>query len=282
VRETTRINFTKTTLAALIAPTTARRVAYFDTKTRGLLLLITLKGTKTFYVRRKLNGRSERIFIGRFPEWSVEKARACADEINAACGRGEDPAEFGRAKRSEMTLDDLFEQYMNRNGPHLRRPDKPRNNYRLYLGHWGNRRLSTVKRHEVDSLHKHLARTKSNVTANIALKLLHAMYNKAINEWRIWSGDNPAHGIRKLRENSRDRFLQAAEMPFFMLAVALEPNTDVRDLVQLALLTGARRANLLAMRWDNVTLEEKVWRIPETKNGTPQLLPLAPEAILIL
>jgi integrase len=70
-------------------------------------------------------------------------------------------------------------------------------------------------------------------------------------------------------------------MPFFMMAVGLEWNEDVRDLVQLALLTGARRANLLAMRWDQVGLEDKVWRIPETKNGTPQLLPLTPEATLI-
>ena len=93
-----------------------------------------------------------------------------------------------------MTLDDLFQEYMHRNGPHLRRPNKPRTNYRLYLSHWGQRRLSTIKRHEVDSLHKDLARTKSNVTANIALKLLHAMYNKAINEWRIWSATIPRTG----------------------------------------------------------------------------------------
>ena len=47
-------------------------------------------------------------------------------------------------------------------------------------------------------------------------------------------------------------------------------------------LTGARRANLLAMRWDQVGLEDKVWRIPETKNGTPQVLPLTDDAMDIL
>ena len=138
---------------------------------------------------------------------------------------------------------------IDRNGPHLRRPDKPRNNYRLYMSHWGSRKLSAIKPHEVDRLHKDLASSKSNVTANIALKLLHVMFNKAIHEWRIWSGDNPAHGIRKLREVSRDRFLLAAEMPFFMMAVEVEPSRDIRDLILLALLTGARRANLLSMRW---------------------------------
>jgi hypothetical protein len=129
MRRSNRINFTKTALAALSAPTATSRVAFCDTKTRGLLLLVSVGGIKTFYVRRKLNGRSERICIGRFSEWSVERARAFADGINAAYGRGENPADLGRAKRSEMTLDNLFDEYMVRNGPHLRRPDKPRNNY---------------------------------------------------------------------------------------------------------------------------------------------------------
>ena len=245
--------------------------------------MVTAAARKTFYVRRKIDGRSERICIGRFPDdWSVENARKRADEINAACGRGENPADLVRTKRSEMTLDDLYKQYMDRNGPHLRRPDKPKNNYRLYLGHWGARKLSTIKHHQVDALHKELARTKSNVTANIMLKLLHVMFNKGINERRIWSGENPAHGIRKLREKSRERFLLAHEIPFFMLAVQQEPSLDLRDLIQLALLTGARRSNLLAMRWDQICTETHVWNIPETKNGTPQRLPLSPEAIVIL
>ncbi|TMH32600.1 MAG: site-specific integrase [Betaproteobacteria bacterium] len=278
----THINFTKTAIAALPAVAAEQRATYYDVKTRGLVILVTPRGAKTFYVRRKIKGRTERIHIGRFPEWTVERARARADEINAAFGRGDNPAEARRVGRAEMTLNDLFAEYISRNGPHLRRPDKPKNNYRLYLGHWGGRKLSTIKHHEVDSWHKQLARGKSNVTANIALKLLHVMFNKAIHEWRIWTGDNPAHGIRKLREKSRERFLQPAEMPFFMMAVAAEPNSDLRDLIQLALLTGARRANLVSMRWDQLSLDDQLWRIPETKNGTPQLLPLSPEATQVL
>jgi hypothetical protein len=119
---TTRFNFTKTALAALAAPPAGRRAIYWDTKTRGLMLLVTAGGVKTFYVRRKLSGRSERICIGRLSEWTLQRARASADEINAACGRGENPADTVRTKRSEMTLDDLFNQYMERNGPHRSGP----------------------------------------------------------------------------------------------------------------------------------------------------------------
>ncbi|MBF0310685.1 MAG: hypothetical protein HQL56_14275 [Magnetococcales bacterium] len=37
----------------------------------------------------------------------------------------------------------------------------------------------------------------------------------------------------------------------------------------MALLTGVRRSNVCSMRWDEIKLERAVWRIPETKNGSP-------------
>jgi integrase len=54
------------------------------------------------------------------------------------------------------------------------------------------------------------------------------------------------------------------------------------DFFLLAILTGARRSNLQAMRWQDVNLERAVWTIPKTKNGLPQTIPLPPEAVAIL
>ncbi len=36
---------------------------------------------------------------------------------------------------------------------HNRRPDKPQANYRLYLKYWENRRLSHIKRADIQALH---------------------------------------------------------------------------------------------------------------------------------
>lgn len=38
----------------------------------------------------------------------------------------------------------------------------------------------------------------------------------------------------------------------------------------------------LAMRWDQINLEQGEWYIPNTKNKTPQTIPLTEEAIVIL
>ena len=64
-----RINFTKSALVTLLSATP--RTAFLEVRTRGLMVLVTKGGSKSFYVRRKVDGRSERIFIVRFPEWTV-------------------------------------------------------------------------------------------------------------------------------------------------------------------------------------------------------------------
>lgn len=277
-----KINFTKAALDGLNLPEQGKRAYYYDTKTRGLGISITSAGAKSFIVYRWLHGKPERVTLGRYPDMSIEQARGKAAAVNAAIFQGENPADKSRADRAEMTLDNLKDEYLSRCADFNKRPDKPRNNYRLYLAQWGKRKLSSIRPHEVQALHAKIGRENGKVTANIALKLLHVMFNKAINEWRIWKGDNPAHGIKKFPEKSRDRFLQADELPKFLQAVEAEPNDTIRDYILMSLLTGARKANVLAMRWEEISFERCEWRIPDTKNGTPQTVPLMLEAIEIL
>lgn len=119
------------------------------------------------------------------------------------------------------------------------------------------------------------------MTANIAVKLLRAMFNKAI-DWEYWNKPNPARGIQLFKEKSRDRFLQPDELPRFFQALADESNETIRDFVLVALMTGVRRDNVMTMRWEDVQLDRGEWRIPHTKSGTEHVLPLLPEAMTIL
>jgi hypothetical protein len=70
-----RISFTKKTIEGILPSAGGKLAYYWDTKTRGLFLLVTGAGVKTFYVRRKIKGQSERLLLGRFPELSIEQAR---------------------------------------------------------------------------------------------------------------------------------------------------------------------------------------------------------------
>jgi hypothetical protein len=108
-----KINFTKVAIDVLSIPKFGKRNSYHDTKTAGLRLRITSTGVKTFSVyRRTRGGGPERITLGRYPDMTIEQARRKAAELNAAIVGGSNPADIVRASKNEMTLDDLFNEYM--------------------------------------------------------------------------------------------------------------------------------------------------------------------------
>jgi integrase len=108
-----------------------------------------------------------------------------------------------------------------------------------------------------------------------------SVLNKA-KELALWDKPNPTEGIKKFRENSRDRFLQPNQLLRFFKALSEEPNENFRDCFIVALLTGARRANVQAMKWEEINLESREWRIPDTKNKTPHTITLTDEVIIVL
>ncbi len=278
-----RFNFTIRTIQSITPPSKGKRSFFYDAKVPGLALSVTSTGTKSFLVYRKIEGRPERIFLGRYPDLSVENARNMAAETIGQIARGTNPAALKRAGREELTLEELFQEFMNRHAKvHKRTWKEDGNQFRRYLAGWKNRKLSSIKRNHVQALHAKLGHESGPYAANRLLALLRAMFNKA-EEWGYWDNKtNPAVGITKFKEKSRARFLEADELPRFFQALAEEPSDAIRDYFLISLLTGARRGNVLAMRWDEVHLERGTWEIPETKNGDSQTVPLVGPALTIL
>lgn len=322
-----KMSFSRAALVGIPAAPDGKRAYYADTKEPGLLLCVTSAGTKSFQVYLKQGGRPVRVTLGRFhptmadsvelprdcrhsdflantPELNVRMARALAGLVKIDLKSGHRPAEVKRAKRSEMTLGELFEKYetdhLKPNGK--KRIKDMREMFERFLGelpdaprksrgrvrskasgavNWQRRQLSSISKGDVQKLMADLGRESSKHAANQVLALLRAMFNKAI-EWQIYTKENPASGVKKYKFDSRERFLQSDELPRFFAAVAAEPNDDIRDSVLISLLTGARKGNVMAMRWADVSLERAEWRIPDTKNGSPVTLPLVPEALEIL
>jgi integrase len=276
--------FTKKALLALPAPPKGKRAYYYDSGARGLCLSITPAGTRTFYVYRWLQGKPERVMLGRFPDLSLEKARGKAGEVNSQIAEGKNPQDTRRALKGEPTLAWLFQEFKERHlVPH--RKSKTIQDYEWqfgkHLGHWKNRKLTAIQRKDVQKLHVKLGKQSGHYMANRVLALLSAMYGKAIS-WGLWEGENPAKGIERFKEKSRERFIQKDELPRFFEALALEPNTTARDCILLCLLTGARRSNVQSMRWKDLELDMAVWTIPDTKSGEKLTVPLVPMAIEIL
>lgn len=278
-----KINFTKTNLEGLPLPSKDKRFYFYDTRGNGLHVVVTAGGQKSFYIRRRVNGKNEKQFLGAFPDLSVEQARDKAARFAGAIASGDNPAEQRRILQGEPTLGELFEEYLER---HLKKSRKTWKEYEKqfnrYFGDWISRKASSITQEDVERKHSELSRRRGEYSANRALQLLRATYNKGLT-WRLIYCPNPAVGITMFEEQSRERVLHADEFERFFSALDME-DEDFRDFVMLTLLTGARKSNVLAMSWNDVYLMRGTWTIPaeQAKNSRMQTIVLTEVEMEIL
>lgn len=209
-------------------------------------------------------------------------------EINSRLFAGEDPNAEKRAAREAPILSQLWDRYLKTYAqPHKKASSvaEDSRNYKNHLEPWGaNRQLASITQSDVKHLHTRIGEHSGKYAANRVLSLLAAMFSKSGKDLIFDPRDNPCRGVPKFPEKARDRVLYADELRRFLAAVAMEKDTDIRDFLMIALYTGARRANVLSMAWDDLDLRSSTWTVPgaTTKNGDPMVITLAPPVLAIL
>ncbi len=275
------LNVTKAALLKAPAAKKNSRDYYYDEREAGLILAVTGAGSKSFYLYKRIEGRSERLLLGKFPDMTVEQARKAAAKAKGGIALGSNPKKEKRAVRDEMTFSTLFAEYMDKYSKvHKKSWQYDEREVNKYLSQWFRRKISSIDRAEVERLHAKIGKENGLYQANRLLERIRSIFNKAI-EWGS-KGMNPAIGIKKFRGQSRDRFLQPDELPRFIEALAKEPNEAARDFFMISLLTGARKSNTLAMMWKDINFEAATWRIEETKNSDPLTVHLPQQAVALL
>ncbi len=103
-------------------------------------------------------------------------------------------------------------------------------------------------------------------------------------QWCIPGCDNnPVRAVPRRRfSNARERYLTATEAERLRKAVEASLNPQLKHIVWLLLLTGARVSELLRAEWRHVDLERRAWLIPTSKTGKPRHVPLSQAAIDII
>lgn len=210
------------------------------------------------------------------------EAQSRAAELTARLNRGENVFDQPRKESSSVTLQELFDHYKEQ---HLEKRGKRvldnENNFKRWFA---KRNLAKKKADEFS--HEDAARLHSSMegtqgSANRAVQLGRAMFNFGIKTRFISRTDNPFAGVSLYRENERDRVLSDEEAAKLLTALEAIPaihsrERTLRDFILLSLLTGARKSNVMTMRWDEVDLKNGTWSIPAGKMKTlrAQLIPL--------
>lgn len=280
--EASKVNFRKDLLVSLQPQT--KRYHISDDKVPGLRLAVYPSGVKTFLLCRKINGVTERIKIGRFPDLTIEQARNEAKRLNSLIILGGNPHKERIAERKAVTFRELYDHYYHHHAlKFTKRPDANRKmmEYQVFPV-FGNQKAHLITTEQIRNFHTKIGETQAKSTANRLIAVVSAAYNFGIRENFI-QGINPCAALRKYSTTSRDRFLSFEELKSFQTALK-EENELFRDFFNVLLHTGARKSNVLSMKWSDINFDLNIWRIPEThtKNKEVNIVPLSETALTVL
>lgn len=177
---------------------------------------------------------------------------------------------------STTTLSNLIDEYLSvYNGKDSSRKQRL-NFWRNELGHFC---LDKIKRDKVKhSLRNLLSTGKSNATFNRYKSALSAVFKFAEDEYDIEL--NPCTGIKNKPESQPiDRWASREELHRLLNACRSSNWSKLYLYVLVAVHTGMRRGNCLALRWSSIDFDKCVAYLPTSKNKKPILIPLNNEVM---
>ena len=261
------------------------RCVIWDDNLKGFGLRVYPTGRKAFILSYRASGRKKLYTIGEYGVLTPQQARQEAQKLLAMVGQGEDPKDRRRkARESQVVTSELVGLYLERHAPRKKTGRQDERMLGLYLPNsWQKRELKGITRADVAKLHQKLGHNNGPYAANRFLALLRKMFNLAV-DWGLLpeSHPNPCTRIEQFKEEKRERFVTPEELPKLWQAIQTEESPYWRGFFLLNLFLGARKGEILAMRWEDIDIKRGIWLIPETKAGRSHHLPLPLEAIEVL
>ncbi|MBF4557213.1 MULTISPECIES: tyrosine-type recombinase/integrase [unclassified Pseudomonas] len=232
-------------------------------------------------------GRVRRLTLGKFPGMSCREARLAYAKAAEAVKDGRDPAAAKIALRVEnkeaLTVQELCTSYIERYAKPRKRSwrEDERQLLRDVVPTLGRTLAKNVQRREIVALIDKKVDAGAGVAANRLLAVVRKMFAWAVERGEL--NESPVAGVsRQHRERSRERVLSFEEIQTFYAAVTatdwIKATPPVRKSLGVMLLTGQRKGEVLAMRWEDISNESDGywWTIPAAvaKNRRTHRVPL--------
>ena len=279
--------------------TRAKDYVIWDDELQGFGLRVFASGKRSYVMQYRTAGRSRRYTIGLHGRWTPATARQEARVQFGRIAKGENPAEERQIDHSAMTVKELCTRYLDdlEAGLILGKGGRPKkattigtdtgriNRHIIPL--IGTRRVKDLAKADINKVLKNImaGKTRASVktkklrgkaivrggagTATRTVGLLGGILTYAVELGVIDS--NPAHGIRKPKDNVRKRRLSEAEYRILgkMLCDAAEDEKYVTtvDIIRQIALTGCRRSEMIGLKWTEADTGGSCLRLDDSKEG---------------
>jgi len=218
---------------------------------------------QTYVFRYGLGSRGwdRSITLGKVGEISRRRARELALELRALVLEGRDPQAVKRQRKADRTLRDLHPAFIERWAKPRKRSWENDDGYfrnhllRAHFADWPLREIDQATLWDWHAAHER------PTTANRCLETLSKAMGLA-KRWG-WCDENPCQGIEHHPEKRRRRYATPAELERLLAELREKKRAGgihfrFACLIQLLMLTGARRNEIMTCRWSEVDLERGI------------------------
>lgn len=264
---------------------------YTKSDERGLYVEVFPTGGIIWRYRYRLNGKLEKLTLGKYPALTLKNARIKRDAAASAAAMGESPAQQKQlakvAAADSTTVAEFAERYFreiqvkdrkNNTSPH-RYLDKD------ILPFIGGKAMRDVTTEDVRSIIWRKKDHGFDAAAGQIRGLLKKLCDYAVTCGLLHTNPVMALPMRHVHKAvSRDRTLSTVEIRVFMNAVfASNIRRQFKIGLHLILLTMVRKSELLLARWADMHLDEAEWHIPaeNSKTGKPHIVYLSRQAVAL-
>lgn len=257
---------------------------YYDDKLKGFGLRVTSGGTRAFFAEKAVNGTLKRITIGQYPAITAEQARKEAQVLLGKMVIGVDPVAEKKAKKMKSTtLRRAFEDYQEaRKSLKATTVKDYERVLHQVMPDWLDKPLTSITRDMIAKRHATHGEKHSEARSNLAMRLLRAIFNFAIDEYQTADGkeiisENPvkrlSHARSWYRIEKRQGVIknhQLADWYKGLMRLSEFYSPDVASMWQdyflLVVMSGIRRNEANSLAWCHVDFAAKTFTLHDTKN----------------
>ncbi len=257
----------------------------------GLYLLVQPNGSRLWRLNYRFDGKQKTLAFGKYPEVTLNQARARRDEAKALLGEGFDPARPPARTEGDdgPTFREVAEEWLTVRGSAWKPRHQVTTAHRIkkcLYPDLGDRPLALIDAPLIlDTLRKVEARDAFDIAKRMR-QSCSAIFRYAIATGR--ASRDPAADLRGALKSpprtERRAWIREKELPeFFRRLRAYDGHGLTRDALEFIVHTFVRTNELRGARWEE--FEGDLWRIPagRMKGGLrDHLVPLSPEALAIL
>lgn len=264
---------------------------------KGLRLLVKSNGSKYWRLKYRFHGKQKTLAVGVYPAVSLKAARKAVTDAKKLIAEGVDPGlKKKQAKQqARVNMDHSFESLAKEWWQHQKGTWTEDHANRVWVRLRdnsfpviGQRPITEIHPQDVIAIIRQVEGRDALDVAQRVLQDIRRVCRYAVQIGRLVH--NPAielSDVLKGRKTSHRASLPREELPVFLTALSSYEEKGrllTRLAIELLVLTFVRPGELSGARWDELDLENKLWRIPggRMKMGTDHLVPLSHQSLAVI